>query len=345
MADAVIAADRGIDAIMLSNHGGRQLDDSPAILDLVAPVADAVGDRVEIMCDGGVRRGSDIVKALALGATACTIGRAYLYGLAAGGEAGVDKVIGLLGDDIRRTMALIGESSLGGLTPDVLQARDDGAHRTELHRFDRRDAIIGLIVRRFRSLLLLVLGVLALSACQLDVKVDVAMNADGTGEVVVVATVDADVVSQMPGLEGSLVLDDATSAGWVVEGPTATEGGGLTVTLRHPFASAAEAAVLVNSLGPPFQGIALDRVATEDEITTTLTGALVLANGFDGFGDANLVTAAGATPFRAQLDAAGATPAGQHVGRAHAHDAGRDRRRRRRRRRRSLDGAARRVDA
>ena len=124
VADAVIAADRGIDAIMLSNHGGRQLDDSPAILDLVAPVAEAVGDRVEIMCDGGVRRGSDIVKALALGATACTIGRAYLYGLAAGGEAGVDKVIGLLGDDIRRTMALIGESSLGDLTPDVLQARD-----------------------------------------------------------------------------------------------------------------------------------------------------------------------------------------------------------------------------
>ena len=163
-------------------------------------------------------------------------------------------------------------------------------------------------MRRFRTLFLLVLGALALSACQLDVKVNVAMNADGTGEVVVVASVDADVVSQVPGLEGSLVLDDATSAGWVVEGPTATEDGGLTVTLRHPFASAAEAAVLVNSLGPPFQGIALERVATEDEITTTLTGSFVLANGFDSFGDANLVAAAGAMPFRAQLDAAGATP-------------------------------------
>ena len=163
-------------------------------------------------------------------------------------------------------------------------------------------------MRRFRLLLVLVLGVLALSSCQLDVRVNVAMNADGTGEVVVVATVDADVVNQTPGLDGSLVLDDATAAGWVVEDPTSTEGGGLTVTLRHPFTSAAEAAVLVNSLGPPFQGIAFDRVATEDEITTTLTGALVLANGFDGFGDANLVTAAGATPFRAQFDAAGATP-------------------------------------
>ena len=164
------------------------------------------------------------------------------------------------------------------------------------------------IVRRFRFILVLVLGVLALSACRLDVEVNVSMNADGTGEVVVVATVDADVVDQVPGLEGSLVLDDATAAGWVVEGPTAAEEGGLTVTLRHRFASAAEAAVLVNNLGPPFQGIALDRVATEDEITTTLTGSLVLANGFDSFGDANLVAAAGSTPFRAQLDAAGATP-------------------------------------
>lgn len=163
-------------------------------------------------------------------------------------------------------------------------------------------------MRRFRVLLVLVLGLLALTACQLDVGVEVAMNADGTGEVVVVATADADVVNQMPGLAGGLVLDDATAAGWTVEGPTATEGGGVSVTLRHPFASAAEAAVLVNSLGPPFQGITLDRVATEDEITTTLTGALVLLDGFDGFGDAGLVAAAGATPFRAQLDAAGATP-------------------------------------
>ena len=164
------------------------------------------------------------------------------------------------------------------------------------------------IVRRFQFLVL-VLGALVLSACRLDVHVNVAMNADGTGEVVVVATVDADVVTQVPGLAGSLRLDDATAAGWVVEGPTPVEGGGLTVTLRHPFASAPEAANLVNSLGPPFQGIAIDRVASEDEITTTLTGALTLPAGFDSFGDANLLAATGATPFRAQLDAAGATPA------------------------------------
>jgi L-lactate dehydrogenase (cytochrome) len=108
VADAVIAADRGIDAIALSNHGGRQLDSAPAPLDLLPDVAEAVGGRTEIICDGGVRRGSDIVKALALGATACMAGRAYLYGLGAAGEAGVDHVLDILASDMRRTMALIG---------------------------------------------------------------------------------------------------------------------------------------------------------------------------------------------------------------------------------------------
>lgn len=113
--DARIAADEGIDAIALSNHGGRQLDDSPAPLDLVAPVADAVGDRVEIICDGGVRRGSDIVKAVALGARACMAGRAYLYGLGAAGERGVDQVLAWFDDDVRRTLALVGSPDVATL--------------------------------------------------------------------------------------------------------------------------------------------------------------------------------------------------------------------------------------
>ena len=96
--DAVLAAERGVDAIALSNHGGRQLDSAPAPIDLVGPVADAVGGRTEIICDGGVRRGSDIVKAVALGATACMAGRAYLYGLGAAGERGVDHVLAMLDD-------------------------------------------------------------------------------------------------------------------------------------------------------------------------------------------------------------------------------------------------------
>jgi len=123
VADARLAADAGVEAIALSNHGGRQLDGSPAILELVPPVADAVGDRVEIICDGGVRRGSDIVKAVALGARACMAGRAFLYGLGAGGERGVDKVVALLEADMRRTMALTGNRQLSDLGPELIRWR------------------------------------------------------------------------------------------------------------------------------------------------------------------------------------------------------------------------------
>ena len=120
VADAVLAADAGIEAIALSNHGGRQLDSTPAPFDLVAPVADSVGGRVEIYCDGGVRRSSDIVKASAAGATACMAGRAYLYALGAAGEAGVDHVLAMLHSDVRRTMALVGAASVADLTRELL---------------------------------------------------------------------------------------------------------------------------------------------------------------------------------------------------------------------------------
>ncbi|HEY3980768.1 MAG TPA: alpha-hydroxy acid oxidase [Streptosporangiaceae bacterium] len=126
VADARLAADAGIEAIALSNHGGRQLDGSPAILELVPPVAEAVGDRVEIICDGGVRRGSDILKAVALGARACMAGRAFLYGLGAGGERGVDKVVALLEADLRRTMALTGCRQLSDAGPELIRWRAAG---------------------------------------------------------------------------------------------------------------------------------------------------------------------------------------------------------------------------
>lgn len=120
--DAMIAADSGVDAIALSNHGGRQLDSAPAPLDLLPAVVNEVGDRVEVICDGGVRRGSDIVKAVALGARACMAGRAYLYGLGAAGESGVDHVLGLLDSEMRRTMALIGCRSVPDLGPEYVSA-------------------------------------------------------------------------------------------------------------------------------------------------------------------------------------------------------------------------------
>ncbi len=118
--DARLAADAGVEAIALSNHGGRQLDGAPATLSLVAPVADAVGGRVEIICDGGVRRGSDIVKAVALGANVCMAGRAYLYGLGAAGERGVDFVLDLFRADVERVMMLLGVAAISDLGPELV---------------------------------------------------------------------------------------------------------------------------------------------------------------------------------------------------------------------------------
>ncbi|MEJ2258040.1 MAG: alpha-hydroxy acid oxidase [Woeseiaceae bacterium] len=109
------AADAGATAVMLSNHGGRQLEGSPAPVDCIAAVADALHDRLEIICDGGIRRGTHIVKALALGANAVSIGRACLYPLAAGGRAGVVRGLELLHGELTRSLALIGCNSVAKL--------------------------------------------------------------------------------------------------------------------------------------------------------------------------------------------------------------------------------------
>ena len=117
------AADAGATAVMLSNHGGRQLDSSPAPVDCIAAVADALRDRLEIICDGGIRRGNHIVKALALGANACSVGRGYLFGLAAGGQDGVERALTILRTEFERTMALIGCNSVAKLGSDSVQER------------------------------------------------------------------------------------------------------------------------------------------------------------------------------------------------------------------------------
>jgi len=118
--DALIAVDSGVEAIAISNHGGRQLDGAPAPFDLLPEVAEAIQNRLEIICDGGVRRGSDIVKAVSLGATAVMAGRPYLYALGACGERGVDHVLGLLHEGVERTMALTGAASVDDLTRELI---------------------------------------------------------------------------------------------------------------------------------------------------------------------------------------------------------------------------------
>ena len=120
VADAKIAVDHGVDAVILSNHGGRQLDDAPAPIDLLPSVADALGGHTDIILDGGIRRGSDVVKAVSLGAKACMFGRAYLYGLGAAGEQGVDFVLEHLVEGVERTLSLIGCRSLDALGPEYL---------------------------------------------------------------------------------------------------------------------------------------------------------------------------------------------------------------------------------
>jgi len=117
------AADAGATAVMLSNHGGRQLESASAPVDCIADVADALRDRLEIICDGGIRRGNHIVKALALGANACSIGRGYLYGLAAGGQNGVERALHILRSEFERTMALLGCNSVEKLGRSYVRKR------------------------------------------------------------------------------------------------------------------------------------------------------------------------------------------------------------------------------
>ncbi len=126
-ADAKLAVAAGVQAIALSNHGGRQLDGAPPVVELIEPVAQEVGGQIEIYCDGGVRRGSDIVKALALGADACMIGRAYLYALGAAGERGVDHVLGFLAQGMARTMALAGVPRLADINRELVRWRPPSA--------------------------------------------------------------------------------------------------------------------------------------------------------------------------------------------------------------------------
>ena len=118
--DAKRAVDAGVTAISVSNHGGNNLDGTPATIRALQPIAEAVGDQIEVLLDGGIRRGSDVVKAVALGAKAVMIGRAYLWGLAANGQAGVENVLDLLRSGIESALLGLGHASIHDLTPEDL---------------------------------------------------------------------------------------------------------------------------------------------------------------------------------------------------------------------------------
>ncbi|BDX00346.1 alpha-hydroxy acid oxidase [Maricaulis maris] len=119
--DARRCIDVGADAVWVSNHGGRQLDTAPATIDTLPDIVAAVRGQAEIILDGGIRRGTDIIKALALGATAVAVGRPYLFGLGAGGQAGVERALDILLTALERDMALVGASKLSELTPDFVR--------------------------------------------------------------------------------------------------------------------------------------------------------------------------------------------------------------------------------
>ncbi len=122
--DAKRAVDAGVSAISVSNHGGNNLDGTPATIRALQPVAEAVGQEIEVLLDGGIRRGSDVVKAVALGAKAVMIGRAYLWGLSANGQAGVENVLDILRSGVESALLGLGHSSIHQLTPDDLLIPD-----------------------------------------------------------------------------------------------------------------------------------------------------------------------------------------------------------------------------
>lgn len=135
--DAVRAVQAGADALVLSNHGGRQLDRAVTPLELLPAALDAVQDRAEIYLDGGVRSGADVAAAVALGARACMIGRPYLYGLMAGGAEGVRRTVDILSSELTRTMQLLGARALTELTPDLVTSASSVELDAQPRRFRR----------------------------------------------------------------------------------------------------------------------------------------------------------------------------------------------------------------
>ena len=159
-----------------------------------------------------------------------------------------------------------------------------------------------------RRLIIAIVGMLVLSGCQLDVVVDVVVEPVGTGMITVTAEADAELVADVPTIADELVLDDVEEAGWTVDGPNPTAGGGLILTLTHDFEGKDEATNLLRSLGPPFNDPVIGRGQDGDSATNTARANLGLPDGFDSFADDDLLAAVGGTPFAARFEQAEANP-------------------------------------
>lgn len=163
-----------------------------------------------------------------------------------------------------------------------------------------------------RRWLLFIAALVVLTGCHVDVNVDVDVRPDGSGTITVKAVADADVVKQAPELAKDLNFTDATAVGWTVDGPTATDGGGLSVAISHPFATVEEATALLGSInGPsgPLHNIVLARTSAGDSIRFTVNGSLRVDGGLSAFADPDLLATLGATPYADQIAAANLSPA------------------------------------
>jgi len=159
-----------------------------------------------------------------------------------------------------------------------------------------------------RRLALVLVSLLALTACRLDVTVDVVMEPDGSGVVTVDATADAELMAQVPGLVDDLRLDDAIANGWDVDGPTEAADGSVSITLTHDFTSHLELANVLASIGPPLTSMQAARTTADEQTTNAIEGDLQLPNGFESFADADLIEAVGGLPFAEEFAASGQSP-------------------------------------
>lgn len=159
-----------------------------------------------------------------------------------------------------------------------------------------------------RRLALVLVSLLALTACRLDVTVDVVMEPDGTGVVTLDAVADAELIAQVPGLVDDLRLDDAIANGWDVDGPTEAADGSVSITLTHGFTSHLELANVLASIGPPLTSMQAARTPADEQTTNAIDGDLQLPDGFESFADADLIEAVGGLPFADEFAASGMSP-------------------------------------